>query len=136
MRPIRIVLFIASLPFIFMGLMFMIASVFIAIRMITGFFMLLIAIALIGAGIYLVKEPIPLEEYESRVADLARENKGKLTIGQVSADLRIPSKKARDVLNQLARRGACQADFEPTELGGTEIFIFPEFAPKTKRQAR
>lgn len=132
MRLMRLAIYVLSVVLIFFGLLWMTASYFAPIRLLTGFVMLIIAGSLIYIATRLLKEPIPLEDYESKVINLAKLYQGKLTTGQVSADLAIPSKKARDTLNQLARRGVCNADIEETKLGVSEVFIFPEFAQKTK----
>lgn len=116
----------------FMGLMFMIAAVYALIRAVVGFVMLLVAAAILYVAIKMIKKPMTAEDYDNIIFALARRKDGKLTLSEVTAELEISVKQAREVLNRLSIKEPDACSMEIGEDGVTETYVFPAFLPKKK----
>ncbi len=129
-QVIKALLYISSTILAFLGILFIIASVFAPQRILTGF----VFFALAGLTLFFgTRKPKSLR-LESPVLRLAEAYNGKLTVSTVAEELQIPIDDAKDLLTNLARKGICYIDFEEVEKVGREVFFFPEFAVKKERE--
>ncbi len=125
MRASQVLLYIASAIAIFLGLMFLIASVYAASRIVVGLALLL------GGGLCILwannigRSAVRRGKLESAVLSLAKDRGGKLTAAEVSAELGVPVDVAKQVLASLEREGLAYLDFEEIDKEGVEVYRFP-----------
>ncbi len=125
MRALQILLYVISAVAIFLGFMFLIASVYAASRILVGLAFLF------GGGLCILwankmgRGAVERRKLESAVLSLAKDRGGKLTVAEVSAELGIPVDLAKQVLSSLEREGLAYLDFEEIDREGIDVYKFP-----------
>lgn len=126
----RIILGAVGVLILFVGVLFLIAAVFEATRLLVGTAMILIACACFYAAAKVIKTPATSEDIENLILTLARRKNGRVTIAEVAVELGVPTKQASDILGKLSVKSPDVCTMDLDKDGTTEIYRFPAFEPK------
>ncbi len=122
MSLLRTISYFLSAVLFFLGIIFMIASVYEPIRIVPGLFMLLVA----GALIYFTLKGKEIEQrrkmLEVEVIRYAKKSGGKVTVAEVASALNVPVEVAEEVLKSLERKGLAYLDFE--KIGEEGVMVY------------
>ncbi len=122
MSLLRAISYFLSAVLAFLGIIFMIASVYEPIRVVPGLFMLLVA----GALLYFAVKGREIEQrrkmLEVEVIRYAKRSGGKVTVAEVASALNVPVEVAEEVLKSLERKGLAYLDFE--KIGEEGVMVY------------
>ncbi len=122
MSLLRIASYFLAALLTFLGMIFLIASVYEPTRIIPGLFMLVVA----GALIYFTVKGKELEHrrkmLEVEVIRYAKRSGGKVTVAEVASALNIPIEVAEEILKSLERKGLAYLDFE--RIGEEGVIVY------------
>ena len=101
---------LASIPFFIIGILFLIASVSQASRIVVALVFLAIGTALLVVGLRRLRRlaEISPEALKAGAIDLARRLDGELTVAQFRAEYRISEEQATQVLEEMVAEGAAE----------------------------
>jgi rubrerythrin len=113
---------IASIPFLVLGLLFLIASASGASRILVAAALLAIGAVLLVAGLRRLRRlaAIHPEALETGAVELARRLGGELTIAQLRAEYGISEEEAGKVLEKLVHEGTCHREQRENRL----VYVF------------
>jgi len=123
---------IASIPFITLGLLFMIAAIQNPARFPIAIVLLLIGAVLLIAGIKRLRRLADIDPatLKTNAVDLARRLGGEVTVSQFRAEYRIPRELAVDVLEDLVADGTCARENRENRVVYVFVGLMPALAEK------
>src|SRR5690606_30389862 len=103
---------LASIPFFIVGILFLIASVSQASRILVALAFLAIATFLLSVGLRRLRRlsEISPEALKTGAIELARRLDGELTVAQFRAEYRISEQQATEVLEEMVAEGAAERE--------------------------
>jgi hypothetical protein len=105
---------LAGLPFLLLGLLFLVAAAFSPQRLIVAAVLLLVGFLLVASGVmgYRRASFLEPESLTGYILKLARARGGKITVELVSATLGIRSDEAHEAVNFMIAKGYAKEEFE------------------------
>ena len=103
---------LASIPFFIVGILFLIASVAQASRILVALAFLAIAVFLLVVGLRRLRRlaEISPDALKTGAIELARRLDGELTVAQFRAEYRISEERATEVLEEMVTEGAAERE--------------------------
>jgi hypothetical protein len=116
-----------SIPFLTLGLLFLIAAISAPSRALVALFLIAIGVVLAVSGLKQLRRlaDISPEALKTEAVELARRLGGELTVSQFRAEYRIPEEKAIDILEELVTRGTCKKEARAERV----VYVFTELQP-------
>lgn len=118
---------IVSIPFLVLGLLFLIAAAGRASRALVGLPLLAIGTAVLVTGLKRLRRlrDISPDILKTGAVEMARRMGGELTVSQLRAEYGIPRALATQVLDELARDGSCA----PEQREDRIVYVFTGLLP-------
>ena len=122
-----ILLSLASIPFLALGLLFLISAVGNSTRLLPGLAFIAIGIFLLVIGLRKLRRIAATSPDVLRTGaiDLAKQLGGELTVSQLRAEFKISQQQAQDVLSQLEAEGNCEREQREERL----VYVFNGLLP-------